>query len=433
MPLVVIVGCQWGDEGKGKVIDFLAHDADIVARYQGGNNAGHTVIVEGRKVILHLIPSGILHEGIKCVIGNGVVIDPAALVEEIKMIEAAGVNIDGRLLVSENAHMIMPYHRKLDHMMEARRGANKIGTTGRGIGCAYSDKVARHGIRMLALRNRELFAQRVTEFSPFYQHLFESYGEEPWGVDDVVQEVWETRDTILPLLADTVTVVNDALREGKKVLAEGAQGILLDVDFGTYPFVTSSSPSPGGVCTGLGVSPMEVSKVVGVLKAYSTRVGAGPFVTELDDELGENLREWGGEYGSTTGRSRRCGWFDCVPVRRSLQLGGITNIALMKLDVLDKLDEIKVCTHYIIDGKKVDLLPFGLEDIKTVEPVYETIPGWKSSLCEARSFDEFPQAAKDYVLRLETLLGVKMDFISVGPDRKETIFRNGDLFKDVKL
>ncbi len=433
MPLVVIVGCQWGDEGKGKVIDFLAHDADIVARYQGGNNAGHTVIVEDRKVILHLIPSGILHEGIKCVIGNGVVIDPEALVEEINMIEAAGVNIDGRLLVSENAHMIMPYHRKLDQMMEARRGANKIGTTGRGIGCAYSDKVARHGIRMLALRNKDLFAQRVTEFSPFYQHLFESYGEEPWGVDDVVEEVWQTRDRILPLLADTVTVVNDALRQGQKVLAEGAQGILLDVDFGTYPFVTSSSPSPGGVCTGLGVSPMEVSKVVGVLKAYSTRVGAGPFVTELDDELGENLRKWGGEYGSTTGRSRRCGWFDCVPVRRSLQLGGITNIALMKLDVLDNLDEIKVCTHYIIDGKKVDLLPFGLEDINTVEPIYETLPGWKSSLCEARSFEEFPEAAKAYVHRLETLLGVKMDFISVGPDRKETIFRDGELFKDVKL
>ncbi len=360
-------------------------------------------------------------------------IDPAALVEEIKMIKAAGVNIDGRLLVSENAHMIMPYHRKLDHMMEARRGANKIGTTGRGIGCAYSDKMARHGIRMLALRNRELFAQRVTEFSPFYQHLFESYGEEPWGVDDVVQEVWETRDEILPLIADTVTVVNDALQQGKKVLAEGAQGILLDVDFGTYPFVTSSSPSPGGVCTGLGVSPMQVNKVVGVLKAYSTRVGAGPFVTELDDDLGENLRKWGGEYGSTTGRSRRCGWFDCVPVRRSLQLGGITNIALMKLDVLDHLDEIKVCTHYIIDGEKVDMLPFGLEDVTTVEPIYETIPGWKSSLCEARSFDDFPEAAKNYVLRLETLLGVKMDFISVGPDRKETIFRNGDLFKDVEL
>lgn len=429
MPLVVIVGCQWGDEGKGKVIDFLAHDADIVARYQGGNNAGHTVIVEGKKSILHLIPSGILHEDITCVIGNGVVIDPEALAKEIKMLEEAGVDVNGRLLVSENAHMIMPYHRKLDQMMEARRGANKIGTTGRGIGCAYADKVARHGIRMLALRNKDLFAQRVREFSPFYQHLFESYGEEPWSVDDVVEEVWQTRDVILPLLTDSVTLINNALKKGKKVLAEGAQGILLDVDFGTYPFVTSSSPSPGGVCTGLGVSPREVSKVVGVVKAYSTRVGAGPFITELDNELGEKLREWGGEYGSTTGRSRRCGWFDCVPLRRSLQLGGITNLALMKLDVLDQLDEIKVCTHYMVDGEKVELLPFGLEDRTSVEPIYETLPGWKTNLSETRSFDDFPEAAKRYVLRLEELLEAKMDFISVGPDRKETIFRNGDLFK----
>ena len=429
MPLVVIVGCQWGDEGKGKVIDFLAHDADIVARYQGGNNAGHTVIVEGKKSILHLIPSGILHDKIKCVIGNGVVVDPEALVEEINMLKAAGVNVEGRLLVSESAHMIMPYHRKLDQMMEARRGENKIGTTGRGIGCAYADKVARHGIRMLELRDKDLFAQRVREFSPFYQHLFESYGEEPWSVDDVVEEVWETRDVILPLLTDSVTLINDALHAGQKVLAEGAQGILLDVDFGTYPFVTSSSPSPGGVCTGLGVSPREVSKIVGVVKAYSTRVGAGPFVTELTDDLGEDLRKWGSEFGSTTGRSRRCGWFDCVPLRRSLQLGGITNLALMKLDVLDQLDEIKICTHYMIDGKKVDLLPFGLDDIAKVEPVYETIPGWKTNLSEARHFDDFPKAAKDYVLRLETLLGATIDFISVGPDRKETIFRNGDLFK----
>lgn len=433
MPLVVIVGCQWGDEGKGKVIDFLAHDTDIVARYQGGNNAGHTVIVEGKKSILHLIPSGILHGGPMCVIGNGVVVDPTALVEEIKMLESAGINVSDNLRVSETAHLIMPYHRKLDHMMEARRGANKIGTTGRGIGCAYADKVARHGIRMLALKNKDLFAARVREFSPFYQHLFESYGEEPWSVDEVVEEVWQTRDVILPLLTDTVTLVNNALKQGKKVLAEGAQGVLLDVDFGTYPFVTSSSPAPGGVCTGLGVSPREVSKVVGVVKAYSTRVGAGPFFTELTDDLGDKLREWGGEYGSTTGRSRRCGWFDCVPMRRSLQIGGITNIALMKLDVLDNLDEIKICTHYIIDGKRADLLPFGLDESNKVEPVYETVPGWKTNLSNARSFDEFPENAKKYVLRLEELLEATIDFISVGPDRKETIFRNGELFNAVQL
>jgi adenylosuccinate synthase len=429
MPLVVIVGCQWGDEGKGKVIDFLSHDADMVARYQGGNNAGHTVIVEGRKIILHLIPSGILHDGIQCLIGNGVVVDPNSLVEEIHTLEAAGVDVKSRLRVSETAHLIMPYHRKLDQMMEARRGANKIGTTGKGIGCAYSDKVARHGIRMLALKNKDLFAQKVRDFSPFYQHLFESYGEEPWTVDDVVEEVWQVRDEIYPLLVDGVTLVNDTLNAGKKVLAEGAQGILLDVDFGTYPFVTSSSPSPGGVCTGLGVCPQLVTKSVGVVKAYSTRVGAGPFITELDNEQGDQLREWGGEYGSTTGRSRRCGWFDCVPLRRSLQLGGISNIALMKLDVLDKLDEIKVCTHYLINGKKVDLLPFGLEPDDDVKPVYETLPGWKSSVTEATSFDQLPSEAKEYIKALEGYLNVSMDFISVGPDRRQTIFRNGGLFK----
>lgn len=428
MPLVVIVGSQWGDEGKGKVIDFLAHDADLVARYQGGNNAGHTVIVGDRKIVLHLIPSGILHQGVRCLIGNGVVVDPTELVAEIKMIEAAGVEARPRLFISENAHMIMPYHRKLDQMMEARRGENKIGTTGRGIGCAYGDKVARHGIRMLDLRDKDRFAQKVKTFSPFYQHLFESYGVEPWTVDDVVNEVWETREDIWPLVVDGVTLINEALKQGKKVLAEGAQGILLDVDFGTYPFVTSSSPSPGGVCTGLGVSPREVSKVVGVVKAYSTRVGAGPFVTELDNALGENLRAWGGEYGATTGRARRCGWFDCVALRRSLQIGGITNLALMKLDVLDKLDEIKVCTHYMMDGKRVDLLPFGLESGQDVEPVYETLPGWKQNISGARKFDDLPANAKSYMAALEGFLGAKMDFISVGPDRAETIFRDGELF-----
>lgn len=429
MPLVVIVGCQWGDEGKGKVIDFLSHDADLVARYQGGNNAGHTVIVEGRKIILHLIPSGILHENLRCLIGNGVVIDPHALVEEIRMLETAGVDVRSRLLLSETAHLIMPYHRKLDQMMEARRGANKIGTTGRGIGCAYADKVARHGIRLLTLADKDRFVRKVKEFSPYYQHLFQSYGEDPWSVDEVVDEVWAVRDELYPLIVDGVTVINEELKRGAKVLAEGAQGILLDVDFGTYPFVTSSSPAPGGVCTGLGVSPREVSKVVGVVKAYSTRVGAGPFVTELEDPLGAQIREWGGEYGSTTGRSRRCGWFDCVPLRRSLQIGGITNLALMKLDVLDNLDEIKVCTHYMINGKRVDLLPFGLEKSEDAEPVYETFPGWKTNLSKFTNFDELPQRAREYVQALEEFVGARMDFISVGPDRKETIFRNGELFK----
>ncbi len=429
MPLVVIVGCQWGDEGKGKVIDFLAHDADWVARYQGGNNAGHTVIVHGKKSILHLIPSGIVHPNVKCLIGNGVVVDPQALVEEIHLLEESGIAVRERLFVSENTHLIMPYHRKLDHMMEARRGANKIGTTGRGIGCAYGDKVARHGIRMHDLRDKDKFAQKVATFSPFYQHLFQSYGEQPWSVDEVVEEVWRYRDEILPLIVDGVTLINEELDKGKKVLAEGAQGILLDVDFGTYPFVTSSNPSPGGVCTGLGVAPRKISKVVGVVKAYSTRVGAGPFVTEIHDELGTKLREWGGEFGATTGRPRRCGWFDCVALRRSLQIGGITNLALMKLDVLSELDEIRVCTHYRINGKTVDILPFGLETTEGVEPVYETFKGWKQPLDPVRSFDDLPQEAQDYVFALEKLIGARMDFVSVGPDREETIFRSEELFR----
>jgi adenylosuccinate synthase len=429
VPLVVIVGCQWGDEGKGKVIDFLSHDADFVARYQGGNNAGHTVIVDGRKVVLHLIPSGILHPGTHCLIGNGVVVDPEALVAEMAELQAGGIDVTGRLLVSETAHLIMPYHRKLDQMMEARRGANKIGTTGRGIGCAYGDKVARHGIRMLDLRDKDTFARKVKTFSPYYQHLFLSYGEDPWSVDDVVDEVWRYRDTIVPLVVDGVTAINEVLKAGKRVLAEGAQGVLLDVDFGTYPFVTSSNPSPGGVCTGLGVSPREVSKIVGVVKAYSTRVGAGPFPTELNNALGVKMREWGGEFGATTGRARRCGWFDCVALRRSLQIGGITNLALMKLDVLDHLDEIKVCTHYLIDGKRVDLLPFGVEAIEHAEPVYESFPGWKQSLGKARNFDELPPEARKYILALENFVSARMDFVSVGPDRKETIFRNGGLFQ----
>ncbi len=429
MPLVVIVGCQWGDEGKGKVIDFLAHDADWVARYQGGNNAGHTVIVDGRKQILHLIPSGILHPNVRCLIGGGVVVDPQALVEEIRLLEASGVSVRDRLFVSETAHLIMPYHRKLDHMMEARRGANKIGTTGRGIGCAYGDKVARQGIRMHDLRNKDVFTRKVATFSPFYQHLFLSYGEDPWSVEAVVEEVWRYRDEILPLIVDGVTLINEELDQGKKVLAEGAQGILLDVDFGTYPFVTSSNPSPGGVCTGLGVAPRKINKVVGVVKAYTTRVGAGPFATELEDPLGAQLRAWGGEFGATTGRARRCGWFDCVAVRRSLQIGGITNLALMKLDVLSNLDEILVCTHYKVNGKMVDLLPFGLEPEDKVEPVYERFRGWKTPLQGISSFEALPSEARDYVLALEEFIGARMDFISVGPDRSETIFRSEELFR----
>jgi adenylosuccinate synthase len=424
MPLTVVLGCQWGDEGKGKIIDVLGSGVDLVARYQGGNNAGHTVIVDGRKVVLHLIPSGILHEGVLCLVGNGVVIDPREMVEEIEMLEAAGVDdVRDRLRLSENAHLIMPYHRKLDRMMEVRRGDNKIGTTGRGIGTAYGDKVARQGIRLVDLKDKDRFRRLVSTVSPFYQHVFASYGEDMWTVDDVVDEVWRDRDALWPLVTDGVTLINNQLKAGKRVLAEGAQGILLDVDFGTYPFVTSSNPSPGGVCTGLGVSPRAVDEVAGVVKAYSTRVGSGPFPTEMETELGEKVRAWGGEFGATTGRARRCGWFDCPALRRSLQIGGITSLALMKLDVLSHLDEILVCTHYEIDGEKHDLMPFGLDLATEVKPVYQKFAGWRTDLSGVRVFEDLPKEAREYIAALEELTGSNMDMVSVGPDRRETITR----------
>jgi adenylosuccinate synthase len=424
MPLTVVLGCQWGDEGKGKIIDVLGSQVDMVARYQGGNNAGHTVIVDGRKIVLHLIPSGILHEGVLCLVGNGVVVDPKEMVEEIWMLEKAGVSdTRDRLRLSENAHLIMPYHRKLDRMMEARRGENKIGTTGRGIGTAYGDKVARQGVRLGDLRDKDRFVRLVSTVSPFYQHVFASYGEDMWTVDDVVEEVWQSRDALLPLITDGVTLINDQLKAGKRVLAEGAQGILLDVDFGTYPFVTSSNPSPGGVCTGLGVSPRAVNEVAGVVKAYSTRVGSGPFPTEMDTELGEKVRGWGGEFGATTGRARRCGWFDCPALRRSLQIGGITSLALMKLDVLSQLDEILVCTHYEIEGRRHDLMPFGLDMTTPVVPVYEKFAGWNRDISGARTYDDLPREAREYIAALEQLTESRMDMISVGPDRRETITR----------
>ena len=429
MPIVVIVGTQWGDEGKGKIIDFLASEVDVVARYQGGNNAGHTVIVDGRKIVLHLIPSGILHAGLKCLIGNGVVVDPAGLLDEIKMVESNGYEVRSRLFVSENAHMILPYHRRYDQLMELRRsGELKIGTTGRGIGCAYSDKVARHGIRFIDFESKDRFVRKLANAAFYYNPLFAAWGDTPINTDEIVDEVWPIRDEIWPQVCDGVSYLHDKIQNGARVLAEGAQGILLDIDFGTYPFVTSSSPSAGGVCSGLGVAPRQVREIVGVVKAYSTRVGAGPFPTEQINELGDLLRTKGGEFGATTGRPRRTGWFDCPALRRSLQLGAITRLALMKLDVLDELDEIKVCTHYIYKGKKVDIMPFGIENNEDVECIYETYPGWKEDITGCRTFESLPANAKAYVRKLEELCNARRDLISVGPDRKETIWQNNDRF-----
>jgi len=427
--IVVIVGTQWGDEGKGKIIDFLSGEVEVVARYQGGNNAGHTVIVDGKKVVLHLIPSGILHANLKCLIGNGVVVDPVGLIEEIKMVEQSGFEVRSRLFVSEIAHMILPYHRRYDRLMESvRSGEMKIGTTGRGIGSAYADKVARHGVRFLDMQTKERFVQKVRNAAFYYDPLFKNWGESAVNVDEIVDEIWPIREEIWPQVCDGVSYLHEQLDSGARVLAEGAQGILLDIDFGTYPYVTSSSPSPGGVCSGLGVAPCQVRDIVGVVKAYTTRVGAGPFPTEQDNEMGEKLRVAGGEFGATTGRPRRCGWFDCPALRRSLQLGAITRLALMKLDVLDDLDEIKVCTHYIYKGKKLSILPFGLEHTNDVECVYESFPGWKTNISKCRTFEELPANAKSYVRALESLCSVHMDLISIGPDRKETIWQNRESF-----
>lgn len=429
MPIVVIVGTQWGDEGKGKIIDFLSSEVEVVARYQGGNNAGHTVIVDGKKVVLHLIPSGILHEGLKCLIGNGVVVDPVGLINEIQMVEKSGFEVRSRLRVSEIAHMILPYHRRYDQLMESvRKGEQKIGTTGRGIGSAYADKVARHGVRFLDLQSKDRFRKKIENAAFYYDPLFKNWGEAPVDIDAIIDEIWPLREQIWPFVVDGVSFLHDLMNRGARVLAEGAQGILLDVDFGTYPYVTSSSPSAGGVCSGLGVAPCQVRDIVGVVKAYTTRVGAGPFPTEQKNEFGEKLRQLGGEFGATTGRPRRCGWFDCPALRRSLQLGAITRLALMKLDVLDGLDEIKVCTHYIHNGKKIDIFPFGIEHNDDVECVYETLPGWKTDISKCRTFSELPENAKNYVRALENLCDAKMDLISVGPDRKETIWQHQGSF-----
>ena len=430
MALLVVLGCQWGDEGKGKITDLIAAEADLVARYQGGNNAGHTIIIDGKKTVLHLIPSGILNAGTQCLIGNGVVVDPLVLREEVEMLEAGGLDVRGHLRISEAAHMIVPYHKLLDLAQEKMRGKGKIGTTGRGIGGAYADKVARQGVRLGDYRSKERLATKVQAldryYKPLFQHIFKEALPEP---DDVIEQLWAVEPLIAPLLCDSVTLINDALAAGKRVLAEGAQGLMLDIDFGTYPYVTSSNPSSGGVCTGLGVPPQAISQVLGVVKAYTTRVGEGPFPTELTDELGERIRQHGGEFGATTGRPRRCGWFDAAVVRRAVQVAGVTQVALTKMDVLDILDEIKVCTHYEgPGGERIERIPLDLNLLLECKPVYETLPGWKTATENCKAWGDLPKAAQDYVQRIEKLLGVEIPIVSVAPGRQDTILRRPSFF-----
>ena len=421
MPVTVIIGAQWGDEGKGKVVDLLAPETDVVARYQGGANAGHTIKWGDNEFVLHLIPSGIFHEGVECVIGNGVVIDPVALMDEIRQVEALGFAVEGRLHISHTAHVIMPYHKRLDEAKERYRDAGAIGTTGRGIGPAYVDKFARTGIRVVDLLDRDGLRQRLeTALEEKNDLLAKVYGAEPIDVDRVVEDYVDFDRRIDPFVTDTTALLHRALADGKRVLAEGAQGSLLDVDHGTYPFVTSSHPTAGGCCTGLGVPPTAVDRVIGIVKAYSTRVGNGPFPTELEDETGETLRSVGHEFGATTGRPRRCGWLDLPALAYATRINGFTDLAVTKLDVLAGLGEIQVCTAYEIDGVRTDRFPTDLATLGRAVPVYETLPGF-GDVAGANSMDDLPPQARDYLQFVSDRLGVPVSTVGTGPKREETI------------
>ena len=423
MSVRVIIGAQWGDEGKGKVVDMFAEGVDVVARYQGGANAGHTLVADGKKYILHLIPSGILHEDVVCVIGNGVVIDPAALMEEINMLKSFGISIEGRLKISHKAHLIMPYHKLLD---ELRERDQKIGTTGRGIGPAYIDKYNRSGIRIIDLLDRALLEEKLREGIAQKNEWFRKMYDSPeLDVEKIVAEYLDFDQQIDEYITDTTSYINEAWRSGKKILAEGAQGALLDIDHGTYPFVTSSSPTSGGVCTGLGLPPTAITDVTGIAKAYCTRVGAGPFPTELEDETGERLRKAGAEFGSTTGRPRRCGWLDLFALRYAAMINGINEIVLTKLDVLNDFEEIKVCTGYTLNGEPLKYFPSDCATLEKVEPVYETLPGWNCELKAKAGFGDLPAETRNYIAMIEEYVGAPVRYLGIGPGREEIITHMG--------
>ncbi|MBO4318820.1 MAG: adenylosuccinate synthase [Mailhella sp.] len=421
---ITVFGSQWGDEGKGKIVDLLSADVDYVVRYQGGNNAGHTVIVNGKRYVLHIIPSGILHEGKICVIGNGVVLDPFVFLEEVDALIAKGVAVSpDKLIISPKTHLIMPYHRLLDGCREGA-AAKKIGTTGRGIGPCYEDKVARRGIRCGDLASPETVRARIEECLSEKNALFtQLYGREPLDADTVFSGLMAIAPRLLPYLRDVSSVLQNAYAEGKTALFEGAQGAMLDIDHGTYPFVTSSNTVAGSAATGSGAAPASFGKTVAIVKAYTTRVGEGPFPTELDDETGRYLQNQGGEFGATTGRPRRCGWFDACVVRESVRLCAPDTLALMKLDVLGGLDEIKICTGYEVDGQIVSYPPQTPGGLADAVPVYESMPGWKEDISACTKWSALPENARAYVSRLEELTGVPAGYISVGPDRAQTIVR----------
>lgn len=417
----VVVGTQWGDEGKGKIVDVLAEKADMIVRFQGGDNAGHTVIVNGKKYVLHLLPSGVLHEEATCVIGPGVVCNPFVLLEEMQQLEEGGLKCD-HIVISDRAQMLMPYHRYQDQL-EEEAANNKIGTTKRGIGPCYADKYARRGIRFHEFINFETFKVRLKECLDFKNKLFTAvYGAEPMDYDSMVADFEKIHDRIVPMIKETTSMVNKALDEDKTVLFEGAQACMLDINYGTYPFVTSSSPTSAGVTTGAGVAPSRLQTIVGVVKAYSTRVGEGPFVTELLDEQGDWIREHGFEFGATTGRPRRCGWLDLLVVKHAVMLNGLTDIVLTKIDVLSGLDTLKVCTGYEIDGKVYDYIPSDQADVAKANPVYKEFKGWKEDISKMSSVDELPKECLDYIKFIEEFTNVRVSMISVGPDRVNNIY-----------
>ena len=419
MSVTILVGSQWGDEGKGKIVDILSEKFDIVARYQGGANAGHTVEIGEKKYILHLIPSGILRDNCICVIGNGVVIDPAALLEEIDLLESYGINVEGRLFISQTSHLIMPYHKLLDTINES--GESKIGTTGKGIGPCYIDKYARKGIRIIDLMNKKVLEEKMRlNLIDKNDLLSKMYGLEGLDVEEIIKTYLEFDKRINKFIKDVPVYLNNAISEGKSILLEGAQGALLDVDHGTYPFVTSSNPTAGGACTGTGIPPNKIDTIIGIVKAYTTRVGMGPFPAELLDSDGEMLRTAGAEFGATTGRPRRCGWFDVPLVKYSSTINGIDRVALTKLDVLSIFKEIKVCVNYRLEGELLKSFPTDFDRLYRVEPVYESLPGWITDISTCVSYNELPENAKDYISFISDKAGIKINLISVGPKREQT-------------
>ena len=419
---VVILGSQWGDEGKGKIVDLLTDDAAAVVRFQGGHNAGHTLVIDGKKTVLHLIPSGILRDGVECVIGNGVVLSPDALMEEMQMLEAQGVPVRERLLISEACPLILPYHIALDQARERARGKDAIGTTGRGIGPAYEDKVSRRGLRVGDLTNADTFAEKLKEVMEYHNFSLEHYYKaDTVDYQTVLDATLEMAKVIVPMIADIPGRLNDYREQGKKVMFEGAQGTLLDIDHGTYPFVTSSNTTAGGACTGAGVGPKALDYILGITKAYTTRVGAGPFPTELFDDTGEYLAVKGHEVGATTGRGRRCGWFDAVALRRAVQINSITGLCITKLDVLDGLETIRICTAYRYEGKEITLPPVGAVATEACEAIYEELPGWSESTVGLKRIEDLPENAQAYLKRMHEVVGIPVDIVSTGPDRDETI------------